>query len=81
MSCHIGNCLSALVHFIRSHDIFGEIDDTIPIYASPCGWGYLPTVELLKVASVSETSQDCDAVLGMVSQNAFRRPAHNTKQH
>ena len=52
---------------MRSNDLRSEIDEIIPIQTSPLGWVYLPTVEPLKVPSVSRTSQVCDAVLGMVS--------------
>ena len=84
---HVGSelleCISWLHNYCidtRSHDLCSEIDEIIPVQASPLGWGYLPTVEPLQIASVSGTSQVCDAVLGMVSQNGFGRPAHNIEQ-
>ena len=38
-------------------------------------------MESLQVPSVSGTSQVGDAVLGMMSQNGFGRPAHNKEKH
>ena len=87
VSLHVGSelleCISQLHSYCidtRPHDLCSEINKIIPLQASPLGWGYLPTVEPLQIASVSGTSQVRDAVLGMVSQNGFGRPAHNIEQ-
>ena len=66
---------------MRPNDLCSEIDEIMPVPTSPLGWGYLPTVEPLQVASVSGTSKVCDAVLGMVSQNGFAQPAQNIERH
>ena len=60
-----------------------EIEEIMPVEASPLGWGYLPTVEeLVHHRSVQGSSQVQDAILCMVLQNGFGRPAHNIeRQH
>ena len=74
VSAHVGSklllCINKFHKYcidLRSNDLRSEIDEIIPIQTSPLGWGYIPTTETLQVPSVSETSQVCDAVLGMVS--------------
>ena len=88
VSLHVGSelleCISRLHNYcidMRPNDLCSEIDEIIPVPTSPLGWGYLPTVEPLQVALVSGTSKVHDAVLGMVSQNGFGRPAHNIERH
>ena len=88
ISLHVGSelleCISRLHNYcieMRSNDLCSEIDEFFPVPTYPLGWGYLPTVEPLQVASVFETSKVCDAVLSMVSQNGFGRPAHNLERH
>ena len=88
MSLHVGSelleCINQVHNYCiykRSHDLCSEIDEIIPLQASQLGWGYLPTVEPFQNTSVSGTSQVHDAVLGIVSQNGFGRPAHNIEQH
>ena len=66
---------------MRSCDLSEDIDEIIPLHASPLGWGYLPTVETLVPPSVSGSSQIHDAIVSMVSQNGFGRPAHNIVMH
>ena len=66
---------------MRPNDLCCEIDEIIPAPTSPLGWGYLPIVEPLQVPSVSGTSKVCDAVLGMVSENCFGRPAQNIERY
>ena len=58
-----------------------DIDEIIPLHASPLGWGCLPTVETLVPPSVPGSSQIHDAIVSMVSQNGFGRPAHNIVRH
>ena len=76
-------CINCLHHFcitMRSSDltINQDIEEIIPVEASPLGWGYLPTVKaLLPHRSVQRSSQVQDAILCMVLQNGFGRPAHN----
>ena len=80
-------CSSDLHRFcidIRSPDLTSEqeIDEIIPVEASPLGWGYIPTVETLAPpTSVHGSSQICNAILCMILQNGFGRPAHNIEQH
>ena len=88
VSLHVGSelleCISRLHNYcidMRPNDVCSEIDEIIPVPTSPLGCGYLPTVEPLQVALVSGTSKVHDAVLGMVSQNGFGRPAHNIERH
>ena len=88
VSLHVGSelleCISWLHNYCidkRSHDLCSEIDEIIPLQASPLGWGYPPTVDPLQNTSVSGTSQVLDAVLDMASQNGFGRPAHSIEWH
>ena len=81
-------CISCLHNFcinMRTSDLTTnqEIDEIIPVEASPLGWGYLPTVEeLVHHRSCQGSSQVRDAILCMVLQNGFGRPAHNIEcQH
>ena len=69
---------------MRSPDLTSEqeIDEIIPVGASPLGWGYIPTVEpLAPHTSVHGSSQICDAILCMILQNGFGRPSHNIERH
>ena len=66
---------------MRSCDLSEDIDEMIPLHASPLGWGYLPTVETLVPPSVPGSSQIRDAIVSIVSQNGFGRPAHNIVRH
>ena len=67
---------------MRSSDLTNnqEIEEIIQIEASPLWWGYLSTVKaLVPHRSVQGSSQVCDAILCMVLQNRFGRPAQNTE--
>ena len=81
-------CISCLHNFcinMRTSDLTNnqEIDEIIPVEASPLGWGYLPAFEeLVHHRSVQGSSLVQDAILCMVLQNGFGRPAHNIeRQH
>ena len=54
---------------MRSCDLSEDIDEIIPLHASPFGWGYLPTVEALVPPSVPESSQIRDAIVSIFSQH------------
>ena len=76
-------CISRLHNYcidMRSQGLSEDIAEIIPLEKSPLGWGYLPTVEMLR-PSVHGTSQVRDAILGMVSQHGFGRPPHNIERH
>ena len=50
VAAEVLECISQLHNFcidMRSHDLTSEqeIEEIIPVEASPLGWGYLPTVE------------------------------------
>ena len=69
---------------MRSPDLTSEqeIDEIIPVEASPLGWRYIPTVETLAPpTSVHGSSQICNAILHMILQNEFGRPSHNIERH
>jgi hypothetical protein len=61
-SLHVGSELLERISWLhnccidkRSHDLCSEIEEIIPLQATPLGWGCLPTVEPLQITSVSGT--------------------------
>ena len=66
---------------MRSCDLSEDIDEIIPLHASPLGWGYLPIFETLVPPLVPGSSQTCDAIVSMVSQNGIEGPAHDIVRH
>ena len=84
MAAEVLEGISRLHNFcidMRSHHLSEDVDEIIPLHASPLGWGYLPTVEALVPPSVPGSSQICDAIVSMVPQNGFGCPAHNMVRH
>ena len=87
VAAEVLECISQLHNFcidMRSPDLTSEqeIDEIIPVEASPLGWGYLPTVApLAPPTSAHGSSQICDAILCMELQNELGRPGHNIERH
>ena len=79
-------CISCLHNFcinMRTSDLTNnqEIEEIIQVKASPLGWGYFPTVEeFVHQRSLQGSSQVQDAILCLVLQKGFGRPAHNIKR-